>query len=244
MTIEAITWALAQQVERSSAKFVLVAMANCANHDMTCWPSTAYLSAATCQDRKTVLENIKRLKEAGFISDLGERKGQTGQIVVYKLDSPENGTVKESRKRNSPENGTVPKTDAKSPVFPRKESRFSVETVPKTGHGTVKEPLKEPSGNQKRKYAPPSVAPSVLVEAGFSWDVADEFIAHKARMKAPLTARAWADHVRESQKAGWSAVEAAEKVMAKSWKGFEAKYVANEKPVPLSNVDAVFGAAL
>lgn len=49
-------------------------------------------------------------------------------------------------------------------------------------------------------------------------------------MKAPLTARAWADHVREAQKAGWSAVEAAEKVMAKSWKGFEAKYVANERP--------------
>ena len=95
---------------------------------------------------------------------------------------------------------------------------------------TVTEPSIEPSGNQKRKAAPPSVAPSVLVEAGFSWEVADEFIAHKARMKAPLTARAWADHVRESQKAGWSAVDAAEKVMAKSWKGFEAKYVANERP--------------
>ena len=142
MTIEAITWALAQQVERSSAKFVLVAMANCANHDMTCWPSTAYLSAATCQDRKTVLENIKRLKEAGFISDLGERKGQTGQIVVYKLDSPENGTVKESRKRNSPENGC-------------KESRFSAQRVPffrgnstengtRNRQGTIKGTVREP----------------------------------------------------------------------------------------------------
>lgn len=49
-------------------------------------------------------------------------------------------------------------------------------------------------------------------------------------MKAPLTARAWADHVREAQKAGWSAIEAAEKVMAKSWKGFEARYVVDERP--------------
>ena len=38
------------------------------------------------------------------------------------------------------------------------------------------------------------------------------------------------DHVREAGKAGWTPLQAAEKVMAKSWKGFEAKYVANEAP--------------
>ncbi len=70
-----------------------------------------------------------------------------------------------------------------------------------------------------------------LVEAGFSEKVAAEFIAHKARLKAPLTDRAWRDHLAEATKAGWSALQAAEKVMAKNWKGFEAKYVASE-PTP------------
>lgn len=227
MSVEAITWALAQKMDRSSAKFVLVAMANCANSDMTCWPSMSYLTDATCQDRKTVLENIKRLKELGFISDTDERKGRTAQVAVYVLNGAGNGTLKESQKRNSTENGMVPKTDGNGPVFPAKGSRFSAETVPKTGHGTIKEPSLEPSRNQK-KAAPLGVATSVLVLEGFDVSTAEEFIAHKSRMKAPLTARAWADHLSESAKAGWSPIAAAEKVMAKSWKGFEAKYVANE----------------
>jgi hypothetical protein len=224
MSVEAITWALGQPIERSTAKFVLVAMANCANNEMECWPSIAYLAGATAQDRKTVQENMRRLAEAGYIEPTGEHRGTTNQIVVYRL-------VKDAQKRNTSENGTVPKTDRKRPVFPTKEARFSAETGPKTDYGTVK----EPSRNQK-KSAPPCVAPAVLVEAGFDEGTAAEFIAHKTAMKAPLTARAWADHLTEAAKAGWTPKAAAEKVMAKSWKGFEAKYVASEaKPPPVDH---------
>lgn len=93
MSNEAITWALGQKVDRSSAKFVLVAMANLANGDMTCFPSIQYLSDATCQDRKTVAENLKRLRESGHIVDTGARKGSTGQVPVYRLNDTENGIV-------------------------------------------------------------------------------------------------------------------------------------------------------
>ena len=81
---------------------------------------------------------------------------------------------------------------------------------------------------KKDKSAPLCVAVSVLVETGFDEQTAEEFIAHKTKIKAPLTARAWADHLTESAKAGWTPKAAAEKVMAKNWKCFEAKYVANE----------------
>ena len=67
-----------------------------------------------------------------------------------------------------------------------------------------------------------------LVAAGFDEQTAAEFIACKAKRKAPLTIRAWKDHLREAGKAGWTPMAAAEKVMAKTWKGFEAKYVADE----------------
>lgn len=49
---------------------------------------------------------------------------------------------------NSSGKGTVPKTDGNSPVFPTKQSRFSVGTVPKTVHGTIIEPSSEPSINR------------------------------------------------------------------------------------------------
>ena len=81
---------------------------------------------------------------------------------------------------------------------------------------------------KKDKSAPLCVAVSVLVEKGFDEQTAEEFIAHKTKIKAPLTARAWTDHLSESEKAGWTPKAAAEKVMAKNWKCFEAKYVANE----------------
>jgi len=126
MSVEAITWALKQDAGMSSAKFVLVVMANCANgDDFVCRPSIAYLSSATGQNRKTVIANIQRLLDRNLIADTGKRAGATGQIHIYSMNvnSTKTGTVKESQKRNSSENGTVPKTDAKSPKNGRKESQ-------------------------------------------------------------------------------------------------------------------------
>jgi len=79
--------------------------------------------------------------------------------------------------------------------------------------------------------AQPMATVDDLLQAGFGLETASEFIAYKSNIKAPLTLRAWRDHLSESKKAGWSPLEAAEKVMAKSWKGFEAKYVINERPI-------------
>jgi uncharacterized protein YdaU (DUF1376 family) len=92
----------------------------------------------------------------------------------------------------------------------------------------------QPKEEAPRKRSAPAVKPMAtveeLVQAGFPPDTAAEFIAHKAGMKAPLTERAWRDHLAEAEKAGWTPLQAAEKVMAKSWKGFEAKYVIGERP--------------
>lgn len=117
MSVEAISWALKQPLSHSSTKFVLVAMANCADgNSFECYPSIAYLCESTAQNRKTVLENIKRLIDLGYIEDTGDRKGRTGQIKAYRINLK-----------------AVPKTDGKSP-------ENGSERVPKTGHGTVSEP--------------------------------------------------------------------------------------------------------
>ena len=154
MSNEAINWALTSTIKHSSAKFVLVVMANCADSGTwEAWPSVAHLAEATGQDRKTVLENIKRLIALGVISDTGARKGATKQVPIYRLNSTEKGAVKP----NSTENGTVPNFPANSPEIPYKESRFSAETVPKTGHGTQRNPqgtIKEPKKNARAKPEP------------------------------------------------------------------------------------------
>ena len=111
MSYEAVSWAMAQQVGKSSTKFVLVAMAECVNGkdaDMLCFPSVQALSSTTEQDRKTVMDNLQRLREMGFIEDTGARRGITGQVPVYRLKSPESGTLKTGQPHpsdspNSPE---------------------------------------------------------------------------------------------------------------------------------------------
>jgi len=237
LSVEAISWALAQPLDRSSAKFVLVAMANCANADMTCWPSVAYLSEATCQDRKTVLENIKRLKDIGIIRATDERRGKTGQVTVYLIDQ-------EYQKRDAstvpktapvPKTVPVPKTDAKSPVFPAKESRFSAETGPKTGHGTVREPSIEPSGNRQKVDRPDDVSPEVWAD----------FSRLRTAKKAPISATAIAGIRREADKAGWSMQSALEQCCERGWTGFKADWVREQPaggrgaPVPVNRQEAI-----
>lgn len=77
----------------------------------------------------------------------------------------------------------------------------------------------------RKRAAAAHVPPADLTAAGFDAETAADFIAHKQRLKAPLTPRAWADHLREAAKAGMTPQAAAEKVMAKGWKGFDASYV-------------------
>src|SRR5690606_6388891 len=205
MSVEAITWALAQPVKQSSAKFVLVVMANRADGDMVCWPSVADICNQTAQDRKTVLENMRRLREAGFIEDTGMRKGSTNQVIVYRLKTPENGTVKQAQKRDEPESGTVPFFPPNSPVFPDKQSRFSHETGPKTGHGTVMEPSIEPSLKPHKggKAARDDFdAMAYLLQNGVDAQAAKDWLKVRKAKKAPASQTAMDGLAREAAKAG------------------------------------------
>lgn len=129
MSIQALARVFKFQISPSSLKFVLVALADCANEDagMLCWPSINHICDVTSQDRKTVIASIGELVNRGMLVDTGERRGHTKQIKTYRLCIPET---------NSTKSGTV------------EESRFSHQTVPKTDTKQYRkrdtEPLAEP----------------------------------------------------------------------------------------------------
>lgn len=149
MSLDAITWARHQKVGKGPTKSVLMAMADFASEEFISFPSIDTLIAWTEQDRKTVLANIDRLKEAGWITDTGERTGRTKQIVVYQINAergvevkvgPRNQSIPKSEqfhKRNHSENGTVPKTHANSPNSASEQSQISPETGPNSVPVTV-----------------------------------------------------------------------------------------------------------
>ena len=265
MSFDAIKWAIAQKVEKSSAKFVLVAMADCVNADggadMVCWPSYKHLTERTCQDVKTVEAGLRRLREAGFIADTGERKGGTGQVIVYRLKTPENGALtplpkiayqapeltaqpalvapsKTTDEPKTPKSGVVD-TAGKTPVFPGKTPEFpfedpqiSHETPPKTGDGTSNGTTKG-SRNGTSEEARATLIPGVS-----SGLLADWQVVRKAKRAGPLTPTAVAGLVREATKAGLTCEEAVTACCEFGWQGFNAGWYAERvakgqiKPAP------------
>lgn len=201
-------------------KLVLLALCDSANDQGECYPSVSTLLEKCSLSERAVQGAIAGLEACGYL----RREFRNGRSTVYWM-TPDRGNP---RSTCTPAVAAPPQDVHPTPARGAPPPPQHVHPTPAARAPiTINEPSIEPSGKQKRE-APQSVAASVLIEAGLDPETASEFIAHKARMKAPLTARAWADHCAEAGKAGWSPKAAAEKVLAKSWKGFEAKYVANE----------------
>lgn len=207
MSFDAIRWALAQPVQKSAAKFLLVALADCVNEkseDWLCWPSGAHLSKTTSQDRKTVLAGMKYLQDAGYIVDTGEKVGQTKQIAVYLLKTPEIGTVQ---------------GDAK-------ESQISHETVPKTGHGTSKEPVmepvKEPVIKKRASKSQNFDAASVDLPEWLPAETWQMWVRNRKQAGKPMTADAAKLQLRNLAKyrdQGQDPVQVIEHAIASGWQG-------------------------
>jgi len=120
----ALTWAFKQSSLPASARFVLVAFANCANDKQRgdTYPSVRQLHEMTGLNRKTILAAVQMLVTRGFLSDTGRRKGRTKQVKVFHITVPKAGSL------NGAANGTlsgqtVPNFPPKSPKFTRKESQ-------------------------------------------------------------------------------------------------------------------------
>lgn len=165
MSIEAVNLVFRQNLRPSGTKFVLVALADCADITGLCWPSVDHLCDITSQDRKTVLGALKRLRTEGWIEDTGKRRGRTHQIIVWRLDLDKlaKGKAMFHAERKRAETGTLSagtavgtKGAASGTVEGGKESAFgtasprdrALGSANGTGTGTVAEgaPLETKQG--------------------------------------------------------------------------------------------------
>jgi hypothetical protein len=170
----------------------------------------------------------------GLITDTQKRAGETKQIPIYLLNGTKNGTVnrdesehdeasndpeigtaKEAQNRNSSENGNSTVFPLNSTVFPHKVSRFSLETVPKTGHGKIKE-RSEPSKEPK------SITPAAIPD----WVPADAwkaFVEMRQKIRKPLTEYAKklaVDELKKLVDEGQDVTAVINQSVLKSWQGF------------------------
>lgn len=221
MSWPAVAWALSQRAPSSPSKFVLVMLADSASAgDWLAWPSVAYLSDATMQDRKSVICNLQKLEAAGLIAKAG-KTGRTGQITVWRLPVVALGAL-----CKGPKNGTVAREESvpffpeKSPVFPGKESQISRERVPKTGHGTSHEPVMNPKGTNQRARASALPAPEDVPD-----QVWQDWLRHRASKKATVTTTVIEVARGEAKKAGLTFGEFLAEWCARGTQGLKAEWI-------------------
>ena len=77
---------LSKTTKRSAKRLILLALADRANKENTCFPSIARVVKDTGMDRKTVMNTINDLITLGLVLDTGERKGGTNQVRVLKIN--------------------------------------------------------------------------------------------------------------------------------------------------------------
>ena len=85
MSVEATIWAWKSQPSKQSEKFILLAMADRAGEEHTCWPSIARLVKDTMLNEKTINTALRSLVNQGLIKDTGRRVGSTKRVKVYRL---------------------------------------------------------------------------------------------------------------------------------------------------------------
>ncbi len=244
MSFEAMAWAMRQPVGRSSAKFLLVAMAECVNdksEEMLCFPSISHLAQATDMDPKSVKANLQKLRELGFIEDTGDRKGQTGRVVIYRLKTPEIEPL--SKKNEADQSAQIspvmsPNLDAfqeseMSPNFPGNEPKFpdqsaqiSLVMSPNLGHGTKKEPVMEPikesvkkAAREKSRFDPMTIELPDWLPA----DTWSTWVKDRAARKKPITeaaAKLQLRTLKQLREMGHDPLKLVERSIERGWQGF------------------------
>jgi DNA-binding MarR family transcriptional regulator len=145
---KALTWAYAQRTGHGVAcKAVLVALADMADEQNSCWPSQALLAERTEQTERSVRNAVKHLETDGFITRKSwfvDGKRSSDRYFLDVQVTAEQRAVKRStgtrnHRNDVPEENGAAGTDVQPPPEPDSE------TTGTTFRVTINEPSSEPS---------------------------------------------------------------------------------------------------
>ena len=125
---------LSKTTKRSTKRLVLLALADRANKENTCFPSIARVVKDTGMDRKTVMNTINDLISIGLVSDTGERKGGTNQVRVLKINVVKQKSYPQEDKESSNKQCEISKeTVVNLPIngveFPSNGGKFGIQNL-------------------------------------------------------------------------------------------------------------------
>ena len=125
---------LSKTTKRSAKRLVLLALADRANKENTCFPSISRVVKDTEMDRKTVMNTINDLIKLGLVSDTGDRKGGTNQVRVLKINVDKQESYPQDCKNSSNKQCEISKeTVVNLPIngveFPSNGGKFGTQNL-------------------------------------------------------------------------------------------------------------------
>jgi Helix-turn-helix domain len=89
MSIQAVAWALDQDIRDPLAKLILISLANHADHTTGfCYPPMKLIAKEASCDRRTVIRKLPLLTDAGYIRIVPDREGKQRLAHYYQLLLP------------------------------------------------------------------------------------------------------------------------------------------------------------
>lgn len=125
---------LSKTTKRSAKRLVLLALADRANKENTCFPSIARVVKDTGMDRKTVMNTINDLITLGLVLDTGDRKGGTNQVRVLKINVVNQESYPQEEQNTPNKQGEISKeTVVNLPIngveFPSNGGKFGIQNL-------------------------------------------------------------------------------------------------------------------
>lgn len=229
-----MNWAYQQTTGRSTAKAVLVALANQADQSGKCWPSVDYLMQRTELGRRAVIGNLGFLEDTGLISKV--IRGGTG----------------EGRKTNVYTLNMQSAADALSPpnVQEMHKGQCADNDTKKGGNVQIKQGQcaadahKQSKNNQSKKNNQKTIAREVEIPDWLDEALFVDFVEHRKQMKKPLTGVALSrliPSLTRLRDAGHDPNEALERSIANGWQGVFAPDRKGGKDPPRTGTDSSDG---
>jgi hypothetical protein len=101
MSIQAVAWALEQDIRDPHQKLILISLANHADHTTgLCWPSHSTIAREASCDRRTVIRRLPMLEVAGYIEIKRSTEGKRKLVNTYRLLVK--GSVQQTLPKGSP----------------------------------------------------------------------------------------------------------------------------------------------
>lgn len=236
MSVQAMTWALAQQVvTNSTTRHVLLCLANYADHEgKAAFPSVKTLSRDTGLSERTIKYKLRDLEEVGLI-ERGNQKVPEAYInrkdrlpVCYDLalDRGAPPAPRSERGANDDINGVQMTTERGAPPAPNPSIDPPIENPipPKGGDdGSSAEP------HAGKRIPEEGVDLSILPD-DLSDDVWNEWLKLRAKQKftvSQVVVNTIANQLERAREMGWSPDEALAEALSAGWRGLRAEWLAN-----------------